>query len=141
MAVEPVCQKADPTRVIAGYELRDILIGKAILVPEDISGVELMLTFKPFRNGSKSLAATWHEFQLHSRREAWELNCSGLIRVVYKTETNPVFLNEEVLEARRFAGEYQKVRQDCFVIEHPRHFYDHLSSTGLYYGGGLPMSD
>lgn len=135
MAIEAMCQKADQTRLIAGYELRDVIISRAIVVPQDDAGVETMLTLKPFRHGSQSLAAAWQEFQLYSRKDAWELNCSGLIRIEYKISANPIFADEDVLAAERYAEEYSKVREDCSRAQHPRQFYDHLSSIGLYYGG------
>ena len=136
MAIEAMCQKAAATgRLIAGYELRDVIISKAIVVPEDDSGVETMLTLKPFRLGSQALTASWQEFQLYSRTEDWELNCSGLIRVDYETEKNPTFADEDALEAKRHSLRYQQIREDCPRSQNPRQFYDNLGAIGLYYGG------
>lgn len=135
MAIEVMCQRADQTLPIAGYELRDVIISKALVIPQDDSGIETMLTVKPFRQGTQSLAAAWQEFQLHSRKEAWELNCTGLIRIEYNTANNPNFADEDVLAAQKYAEQYTKIHDDCSRAQNPRHFYDHLGSIGLYYGG------
>ncbi|RYP52695.1 hypothetical protein DL768_002202 [Monosporascus sp. mg162] len=136
-AIEAMSQRAGSARPIAGYELRDIIIGKAIVVPDDESGVETMLTLKPFRLGSRALTAAWQEFELYSRKEEWELNCSGLVRIDYRTERNPIFADENALEAKKHAQRYLQVREDCTRSQNPRQFYDNLSSIGLYYGATL----
>ncbi|KAK4118277.1 putative polyketide synthase [Parathielavia appendiculata] len=140
-AIEAMHQRADKNTEIEGYELRDVIIGKAIVVPQDEDGVETMLSIKPFRLGSQALTAVWNEFRLYSRKEVWELNCSGLIRVQYKSKpaaaaekSGLLFANEEALAAQELAGQYRRVRQDCSRTQNPRHFYEHLTSIGLYYG-------
>ncbi|KAJ2892889.1 hypothetical protein MKZ38_009267 [Zalerion maritima] len=53
-AIEAMCQRADGTHgEIDGYEPRDVLIGKAIVVPQDDSGVETMLAMKPSTHGRR----------------------------------------------------------------------------------------
>ncbi|KAM7215806.1 polyketide synthase [Rhypophila decipiens] len=137
-AIEAMCQKADPTQEIEGYELRDVLIGKAIVVSqEDEDGVETMLSLKPFRLGSQAHTAVWQEFKLYSRKEVWELNCSGLIRIKYKpsrSNSEDVFADEETLLAQRLAERYKRVHDSCTRAQNPRLFYEHLTSIGLYYG-------
>ena len=135
MAIEAMCQRADPSRPIAGYELRDIIISKAIVVPTDDSGIETMLNVRPYRQGTQSLDAAWQEFQLYSRKDTWELNCSGLIRIDYKTSPNTVFVDEDALTAERYAGQYHAVQDACSRLQPPRDFYEQLNSIGLYYGG------
>jgi acyl transferase domain-containing protein len=137
MAIEAMKQKSDPTREIQGYDLRDVIISRAIVVPQGEAGVETMLTLKPFRHGSRALGAAWQEFQLYSRAEAWELNCSGLIRLEYKPTADGVsiFADEAALEAEKYASEYHQISSDCSRGIHPNWFYDQLDSIGLHYGG------
>ena len=99
MAIDAMCQKADPSQEVSGYELRDVLFVKALIVPEDDDGVETMLTLRPSPNGSGTDAAVWQEFRVYSRRESWERNCSGLVRICYKSNTNLAFANEEEIMA------------------------------------------
>ncbi|OAQ57609.1 polyketide synthase [Pochonia chlamydosporia 170] len=136
MAIEAMSQKADSTRKIKAYDLRDIIINKAIVVPVEDRGIEAMLTIKPFRHGSQALTSSWQEFQLYSRRETWELNCAGLIRLEYESSSGDnTFANEDTLLAEQHARQYDKIRQECIRPQNPRDFYNHLESIGLFYGG------
>jgi acyl transferase domain-containing protein len=134
MPIEALSQRSDRTQEIEGYELRDVLIGKAIVVPESDDGIETMLSLKPYRHGSQTLTAAWQEFRVYSRKEVWDLNCSGLIRIKYKTTQNPLFADEEALSAQQLVKRYTKVYNDCLRKQNPRQFYEHLTSIGLHYG-------
>ncbi|KAI1468109.1 putative polyketide synthase [Daldinia caldariorum] len=134
MAIEAMSQDAAKDRAIDSYELRDVIIGKAIVVPNDEDGVETMLSIKPYRTGSRALTSTWQEFQIYSRKEAWELNCSGLIRINYKETANTTFEDESVMLATKLSEEYHRMREDYSRAQHPRQFYDHLHAVGLQYG-------
>lgn len=142
MAIEALAEKADATRNIRGYELRDVLVNKAIVIPSDERGIETMLSIKPFRHGSQALTASWQEFKLYSRRETWELNCAGLIRVEYESATQfddinagSTFTNEAEILAQGHAKGYKKARDACIRTQNPRDFYNHLESIGLFYSG------
>ncbi|KAI1100340.1 putative polyketide synthase [Jackrogersella minutella] len=134
MAIEGMCQKAAEDREVDSYELRDVIIGKAIVVPDDEEGVETMLSIKPCRTGSRALGSTWQEFQVYSRREVWELNCSGFIRINYKETANTLFDDENQISAVHHAEQYQRIQENDSRVRNPRQFYEHLDSIGLQYG-------
>ncbi|GJC84774.1 highly reducing polyketide synthase azaB [Colletotrichum liriopes] len=134
MAIEAMCQKADENQVVDGYELRDVIIGKALVVPQDEDGVETMLTVKPSRLGSRTNTSVWQEFQLYSRKESWELNCSGLIRICYKVPFNSVFANEDQILADKYEAQNRRISEACSRHQNPRQFYGNLDSIGLHYG-------
>ncbi|KAL7621657.1 hypothetical protein AAE478_008984 [Parahypoxylon ruwenzoriense] len=134
MVIEAMYQKADRNQEIEGYELRDVTIGKAIVIPNDEDGVETMLTVKPSRSWSRADAPVWQEFHLYSRKEAWELNCSGLIRIRYKAAKNPVFADEEQTLTAKYARQYRLICDNCSRHQNPRQFYGNLDSIGLHYG-------
>ncbi|KAI1806786.1 putative polyketide synthase [Daldinia bambusicola] len=134
MAIEAMFQEAAKDREIDSYELRDVIIGKAVVVTNDEDGVETMLSIKPHRTGSQALTSTWQEFQIYSRQEVWELNCSGLIRVNYKEAANTAFEDEGVMLATKLSEEYRHIQESYSRAQHPRQFYDHLDSIGLQYG-------
>ncbi|RHZ54247.1 uncharacterized protein CDV56_107115 [Aspergillus thermomutatus] len=127
-------EQADPDREIAGFELRDILIGKAIVVPADDPGVEMVLSLRPWRLGSRATASAWQEFTLYTRQEGWDKNCSGLIQVKYRESKNPLFVDEDRESDRLFRDTYLQTVEDCPKSENPRQFYEHLTTIGLYYG-------
>ncbi|KAF3058249.1 Lovastatin diketide synthase LovF [Daldinia childiae] len=134
MVIEAVFHNATKDREIDNYELRDIIISKAIVIPNDENGVETMLSIKPHRTGSRALTSTWQEFQVYSRQEAWELNCSGLIRINYKEASNAFFHDEAVLLAADHAEQYHRIQENHSRTKNSRQFYEHLDSIGLQYG-------
>ncbi|OBT66706.1 Type I Iterative Polyketide synthase (PKS) [Pseudogymnoascus sp. 23342-1-I1] len=134
MAIEAACQKANPTQEVEGYELRDVLIGKAIVVPQDEAGIETMLTFKPWRMGSQAMGSNWQEFNLFSRQEVWELNCTGLISIRYVNAPSDLFENENLAKNKSYRQTYRDITDECVKVQSPWIFYEHLTSIGLYYG-------
>lgn len=134
MAIEAMCQKADMNQKIEGYELRDVIIGKALVLPQEDDGVEVMLTLKPSRLGTRVNTSVWQEFQLYSRKEGWELNCSGLIRICYQAASNPAFADENRLLAGEYAQTNHLITEACSRHQNPQQFYESLASIGLQYG-------
>ena len=117
-AIEAARQVPDPTRTIKGYELRDIIIGNAIIIPHDRS-IETMITMKPWRQGSKASTAQWTEFNIHSRSaEEWHHNCSGLIQVRYSEEKNTKFVDEEAKEIETYVRKLAQIKR--FLYEAPK---------------------
>ncbi|KAF7595519.1 hypothetical protein BBP40_005855 [Aspergillus hancockii] len=133
-AIEAAKQVADTDKEIEGFELRDVLIGKAIVIPADDPGVETILSLRPWRMGSRASTSIWQEFALYTSQEGWDKNCSGLIRVVYKEHTNPLFIDENQNNAQRMRKAYFQTVEECSEAQNPRQFYDHLSNIGLQYG-------
>ncbi|PYH67688.1 type I polyketide synthase [Aspergillus vadensis CBS 113365] len=133
-AIEAAKQKADPNKEIEGFELRDIIIGKVIVVPADDVGVEMVLSLQPWRIGSGARTSAWQEFTLYTRHGGWDKNCSGLLRIKYTESKSSLFVDEEK-EADRAAKQtfYQTV-DECQESQNPRQFYEHLTTIGLYYG-------
>ncbi|TQW02595.1 polyketide synthase [Cordyceps javanica] len=136
MAIEALAAKADNTKRIKGYELRDIIINKAMVIPTSERGIETILSLKPFRHGSQALTSSWQEFEIFSRVETWELNCAGLIRIEYEPSfKSDVFTHEEGFLATKHADMYKHVRSECLRPQSTREFYNHLESIGLIYKG------
>jgi acyl transferase domain-containing protein/NADPH:quinone reductase-like Zn-dependent oxidoreductase len=137
MALEAASQLADTAMEVEGYELRDVLIGKAMIVPRDEDGVETMVHVKPWRMGSQASTTAWNEFTIYSRpgREAWSLNCSGLLRVVYKqNDSDPAFQDEVTLTNNQHREKYKKAKAESTTTESSKHFYDHQNKIGLQLG-------
>lgn len=136
MAIEAAAQVADVTREILGYELRDVIIGKAIVIPADDSGTETMLALRPWRQGSRSLSSAWDEFRVFSRQnESWELNCSGLVRVKYGKDRSNIFADEDAAAKARYVEKYHQIAEDCTRTVTADAHYDHLATIGLNFSG------
>jgi len=136
MAIEAAAQTADPTRAVEGYEVRDVLIGKAIVIPPDDIGTETMLSLRPWRHGSQDLASNWDEFRIFSRREeSWELNCSGLVRPQYNSPRNEAFTNEDEAVANAHRQRFYAIESECRRHVNADTHYDNLATIGLGFSG------
>jgi len=137
MALEAASQIADHSKTIEGYELKDVLVGNALIVPRDDNGVETQLHLQPWRMGSQARTTAWNEFTIYSRpgNEEWSLNCSGLLRVVYKpNDANPSFTNETEIKKAAHREAYKHARAVSTTPESATHFYDHQRKIGLQLG-------
>ncbi|KAL8812971.1 MAG: hypothetical protein Q9200_000632 [Gallowayella weberi] len=63
------------------YVLRDINITRALLVPEDSKGVEIIFSLRPYPQTARSSSATWNEFRVFSvsGNGDWGEHCRGLM--------------------------------------------------------------
>ena len=137
-AIEAAAQRASKDREIKGYELRDVIIGKAIVIPADDNGTETMLSLRPWRAGSQDLASTWDEFRLMSRQldsAEWILNCTGLVSVVYVADKNEVFADEEQHAAADYRQRFDSIEAGCHKTVDPEAHYDSLATIGLNFSG------
>lgn len=132
-AIEGARQRADPRQEIEGFELRDILIGKAIVIPADDPGVEMILSLRPWRMGSRANSSTWQEFSIYSRQETWDKNCSGLLQIKYQKPKSHLFFDEDKEDDRLVRERYFQTAKECFRPQNVRMFYEHLASIGLRY--------
>lgn len=83
MAIEGACQAAQAGhKRILGYQLRDVDILQALIIPDTTEGVEVQLTLRPC--SEKAIAVKgWQEFQVFSvnGENKWLEHCKGLISV------------------------------------------------------------
>ena len=135
-AIEAASQRADPTRKVVGYELKDVLIGKAIVLHESDTGTETMLHIRPWRSASQSLAYTWEEFKLMSRNDdGWETNCTGLVRVEYESVANATFANEKAEKNARYAEWFHEVESSCKHDIDVKNHYTSVAGIGYNFTG------
>lgn len=90
MAIEGACQAARAGhRRILGYQLRDVDILQALIVPDTTEGVEVQLTLRPCSDKT-IYAKGWQEFQVFSvtGENKWLEHCKGLISVDFAAEVN-----------------------------------------------------
>lgn len=87
MAIEGMkflSSQQQPDKTIVGFELRDVDILNALLVPETTDGIEMQLQLRPC---SDKLISTkgWTEFQVQSVNadNKWTDHCSGIISLDY----------------------------------------------------------
>ena len=87
MAIEGARQIADPTKEIAGFKVRDVSVGKAMVLHPELP-TETKLQFRPWRAGSRLSDSFWHEFTIscRTRQGVWTQHCAGLVAVKYEIQ-------------------------------------------------------
>lgn len=136
MAIEAANQMADPSRAVAGFDLKDVLFQRALHIPtSQPKGIETNLYLRQIHDIS-DMSASWSEFRLCSfESNDLQENCRGFIRVKY--ETNPNAVDGE----REFLGELNQCRciddrlsQSCTEAFDPNQLYQTLRSCGFGFG-------
>ena len=139
MAVEVARQVADEDKLIKGYELRDIKISKAVMIPQDEEGTETTIQMRPWKLGSRAFPSTsmWQEFVICSKRNGqdWEENCSGLIQTHYEQQSPTPNENfEQQAQIKEYQQRYLEIKEACTFSEIPRQVYESLETIGMQYG-------
>ncbi|KAK4244100.1 polyketide synthase [Corynascus novoguineensis] len=131
MAIEGACYLASstsPDKRIQGYQLRDVDILNALVVPETAEGIELQLSLRPC--GDRALdTKDWSEFQIQSvtSDNKWTDHCKGLIMVE--------FISESEQEVRKTRPVTQPVEDSAYRIRiSPRDIYANLRAGGISHG-------
>ncbi|EFW98540.1 polyketide synthase [Grosmannia clavigera kw1407] len=140
MAIEAMRQMlviGDVQTVIEGYELRDVNIGKALVVPESAEGVETMLVMRPVTASARSSSDLWHEFRIFSvsKVEGWVEHSRG--RIAYRFRQPPSVVDggwEAAQHAADIAEAYTISREACVNKIDVQDLYASLDAIGLSYG-------
>ena len=137
MALEAAREIADDSLQVEGYELRDILIGKALVVSGDEQGIEVILHVRPHRIGTRADTASWYEFSIHSHPDAqtWLEHCSGLFFISYVSPPNVIEKGfEKAAQRAQYQTEFKTTQQACKGDIVPKQFYESLDNIGMKYG-------
>jgi acyl transferase domain-containing protein/ubiquinone/menaquinone biosynthesis C-methylase UbiE len=138
MAIEgavQACQAGD--RKISGYQLRDIDISQALVVPE-MGNVETRLQLRPCSDKA-IYAKGFKEFAIHSvnSNNKWTEICKGLISVEFAGERAQSW--SSFSNAPSLASELSDYTQPLNLEEYrmrvfPRELYANMRSVGIHHG-------
>jgi acyl transferase domain-containing protein len=140
MAIEAAYQRAIQRSVakISGYRLRELVIGSALVIPENPGEVEVAITLKAFSDSVRSPSDLWDEFIISSvaNDNRWTEHCRGLISVqVPPKSTNLVDGKaQEEADHLRFTSLMEKYDHSCRKQIDASRFYEELTALGLKYG-------
>ncbi len=141
IAVEAARQQALAAGVeIEGYELREVSLGQAMIIPEgsDADVPEMMASLRPYSESSKASSAVWNEFFVFScdGSDTWTEHCRGLVSVRPKdAAADGVRIGEVRAEQRRRDAQARAdMRKTCCDPVDIPGLYDHCNSIGLEYG-------
>ncbi|KAK5055268.1 hypothetical protein LTR84_013018 [Exophiala bonariae] len=136
MGIQAMWEYAGHPADIDGFELRDIKIGRGLVVPDDATGVETSLQLTPVKVGTASNKVVWHEFTVYSRssNDIWQEHCSGSVRLKHQQQANALFNDEDTVEINQMRQRHAEIKSRCTKSEYPRQFYESLATMGYQYG-------
>ncbi|KAI0415269.1 putative polyketide synthase [Xylaria grammica] len=135
--LEAARQVSDKDQKAKGFELRDVLVSRAVVVPSGETGISTLLHMKPRKSRAGGSYSVWYEFTFYSQPEGEDVveHCSGLLRIEYSPQTSDNETNvEEAAECKSMRDEYTRYFHTCKRIVKPEHFYDAWRACGLEWG-------
>ena len=138
MAIEAARQSALGMNLsIDGYDLRQISVSQALVIPEPSGQVETMLCMKPYPESSRSSSGIWNEFFVYSASGTgeWIEHCRGHISIRQSTLLNDID-SQRQMEMTRSVHAHQKVEADlkCSRMIRGSELYAQCANIGLEYG-------
>ncbi|KAJ6030992.1 polyketide synthase [Penicillium herquei] len=140
MAIEAASQRADASKTVKGFELRNVQISRALHIPEDEEGVETILHLRPHNANSQIKGPSWEEFVIYSYQsnQGWLEHARGLIVTHYHSDQPSFDQHRESLEEIRLHREqYLQSSQSCSSKIPTDAFYDTLDQIGMHFGPGF----
>ncbi|KAF5621839.1 polyketide synthase [Fusarium sp. NRRL 52700] len=130
MALQGACQATKGQEDVLGYEIINMRIERAMIVPTTAHGLEMAMNFKSVsRTSVHSSQDTAFEFCIYSKQldSSWEQNATGRLEVRYKRgDWNNAF--------QKHRGEYELLKESCLDSVVPRQLYELLDIVGMNYG-------
>lgn len=133
MALEAAKQTSDDVSGLLGYEIVNMKIERAMLVPSTSHGLETALNMNFSKadagRGNGGLPSTSAEFSIYSKQlgSPWERNASGSLRFRFTDDSW-----QEVTRVHDAA--YQAASATCTEFMVPRQLYELLDTVGMNYG-------
>jgi zearalenone synthase (highly reducing iterative type I polyketide synthase) len=136
MVLEAIQQIADRTKTIESIKFRDVHITKAIVIPDDNSGIECFLQMRHQRTGPGGVWNGWWEFTVFTCLEDQipEENGSGFVTIQYEFEESGFGTNGKAFTREALKKEYQSAKDVCTSRIEPKDFYEAAKTAGLRYG-------
>ena len=120
------------------YNLRDVNVTRALLIPDDSQGVETIFSLRPHRQTARNSSATWNEFRIFSVSGSgdWGEHCRGLISIQPHVTNDEVEGNREnEVLGNNARKKFAAARNSCKVDLAPSKLYDILDSISSSYTG------
>lgn len=130
MALEGASQLVEDNSDLFGYEITNMRIDKAMLIPNTTHGLETAMNFKrtPDTRRSQNKNSVF-QFSIYSKHldGPWEQHARGSIQIRYKGD------NAEAMFGS-LQTKYESLRKSCTELVKPRQLYELLDIVGMNYG-------
>ncbi|KAL9042477.1 MAG: hypothetical protein Q9214_003767, partial [Letrouitia sp. 1 TL-2023] len=138
MAIEAASQRANDRGIsVTGFNLREITIGQALIVPEYSGENETIVCLRPYNESARVPSDIWDEFCIYSTTEDnnWTEHCRGLISTQKESTLSDV---DGVRQAEQQQAQYSEAMAAaeavCKTPVDTVRLYEHLKDVGLEYG-------
>ncbi|KPA42909.1 polyketide synthase [Fusarium langsethiae] len=129
MALQGASQLTKETENLLGFEITNMRIGKAMIVPNTTHGLEMAMNFKRLSISGDKQQDPAFEFCIYSKQlnSPWEQNASGCIEVRYKRLHWRVAFHQHYKK-------FESLKSTCKEWIVPRQLYELLDIVGMNYG-------
>ena len=138
MVLEGARQVQNEAWPVEGYEILNMSIGKAMIVPTSAHGLETSLNMKrhdveglPHRRKIEKF-----DFAIYSKLldAAWQKNASGLLNIQYKCSDDSLEAEESLSDVCEYREKYTYYQGICDETYPSRQLYETLEAIGMKYG-------
>ena len=142
-ALEGTRQIADKSRIVDAFELRDISIKRALIIPPSDPGVDVFTRLSPQKTEYlRTEMSPWYEFTFsslavpESKESNYVEHARGFVAVKYRSDSSDVFStpDEDSAEAARTKKEYEDVKSSSKVDVSKETHYSNTLEMGFDYG-------
>ena len=129
---------------ISRFRLRDVHIGRALLVPDTSEGMETLLALRPYSSSARKSSDLWDEFRVFSytKDEGWTEHCWGLVSIERKKDASEVEGHRELEhKIASYQSDLKSARAHCHAVTDPAQMYETLRSVGHDYRDAFASVD
>ena len=127
-------QLADVSAIVEGYELRNLVISHALVIPSSEKGVATALRLKRIRSDTETASLPSYEFRLYSEVQGQDPieNYSGVLQIHYAPQKDMKGLTST--SDSFYKSEYSELRGRCIKELKPERFYEDWMGLGIHWG-------
>jgi acyl transferase domain-containing protein len=137
-ALEALRQITDPKDKITSFRFRDVSFKRALVIPDEKDGVEVMLALSRMDESSLWGSSTWRKFHVSSYNpvgDDWIEHCTGYIAADLETANNPIDEgHEQEQRKQKWAQTVENVNGRCVLPVDIEGIYDNLVTSGVAFG-------
>ncbi|KAJ6443902.1 polyketide synthase [Purpureocillium lavendulum] len=130
MVLEGATQMGSKMSGLSGYEITNMQIEKALIVPNTPHGIEIVLHVRSHRDSAEDLISMdKNEFAIYSKQldRDWERNATGFLHFRQRSDGR-----EAAFRAQH--EHWKALDESCKETINPRQLYEYLDTVGMNYG-------